>query len=167
MEAKKPKFRIMKQGYDRFAVDDALERLQIELDAKEKQLQSYTKQIEFANEQLNLIKERYQSLVSELNVREKAADDIARLALREANTVISSAQSNADSILKEALSTAKLVLTEIARISKDAQGLREDMLQKVHQLTESIEAFQVPKIPVVSYINDKDKEQDEPVDIQS
>ena len=167
MEAKKPKFRIMKQGYDRFAVDDALDRLQFELDAKEKQLQSYSKQIEFANEQLNLIKERYQSLVSELNVREKAADDIARLALREANTVISSAQSNADSILKEALSTAKLVLTEIARISKDAQGLREDMLQKVHQLTESIEAFQVPKIPVVAYINDKDKEQDEPVDIQS
>lgn len=106
MEAKKPKFRIMKQGYDRFAVDDALERLQFELDAKEKQLQSYTKQIEFANEQLNLIKERYQSLVSELNVREKAADDIARLALREANTVISSAQNNADSIVKEALSTA-------------------------------------------------------------
>lgn len=167
MEAKKPKFRIMKQGYDRFAVDDALERLQFELDAKEKQLQSYTKQIEFANEQLNLIKERYQSLVSELNVREKAADDIARLALREANTVISSAQNNADSIVKEALSTAKLVLTEIARISKDAQGLREDMLQKVHQLTESIEAFQVPKIPVVSYINDKDKEQDVPVDIQN
>jgi len=167
MEAKKPKFRIMKQGYDRFAVDDALERLQFELDAKEKQLQSYTKQIEFANEQLNLIKERYQSLVSELNVREKAADDIARLALREANTVISSAQNNADSIVKEALSTAKLVLTEIARISKDAQGLREDMLQKVHQLTESIEAFQVPKIPIVSYINDKDKEKDEPVDIQS
>lgn len=167
MEAKKPKFRIMKQGYDRFAVDDALDRLQFDLDAKEKQLESYAKQIEFANEQLNLIKERYQSLVSELNVREKAADDIARLALREANTVISSAQSNADSILKEALSTAKLVLTEIARISKDAQGLREDMLQKVHQLTESIEAFQVPKIPAVSYINDKDKEQDEPVDIQS
>ena len=166
MEAKKPKFRIMKQGYDRFAVDDALERLQFELDAKEKQLQSYTKQIEFANEQLNLIKERYQSLVSELNVREKAADDIARLALREANTVISSAQNNADSIVKEALSTAKLVLTEIARISKDAQGLREDMLQKVHQLTESIEAFEVPRIAVVSYINDKDKEQDEPVEIQ-
>ncbi|MHB8097695.1 MAG: DivIVA domain-containing protein [Erysipelotrichaceae bacterium] len=167
MEAKKPKFRIMKQGYDRFAVDDAFDRIQFDLDAKEKQLQSYSKQIEFANEQLDLIKERYQSLVSELNVREKAADDIARLALREANTVISSAQSNADSILKEALSSAKLVLTEIARISKDAQGLREDMLQKVHQLTESIEAFQVPKIPAVSYINDKDKEQDEPVDIQS
>ena len=69
-------------------------------------------------------------------------------------------------IVKEALSTAKLVLNEIARISKDAQGLRADMLQKVHQLTESIEAFEVPRIPVVSYINDKDKEQDEPVDIQ-
>ena len=150
----------MKQGYDRFAVDDAMDRPQFELDSKEQQLQSYVKQIEFASDQLNQIKDRYQSLVSELNVREKAADDIARLALREANTVITSAQNNADSIVKEALSTAKLVLSEIARISKDAQGLRADMLEKVHKLTESIEAFQVPKIPVVSYINDKDKEQD-------
>lgn len=166
MEANKPKFRIMKKGYDRFAVDDAIDKLQFELDSKDKQLQSYIKQTEFASEQLNQIKERYQSLVSELNVREKAADDIARLALKEANTVISSAQNNADSILKEALSTAKLVLIEIARISKDAQGVRADMLDKVHQLTESIEAFKVPQIPVVSYINDKDKEQDEPVDIQ-
>ena len=49
MEAKKPKFRIMKVGYDRFAVDDAIDRLQFELDAKEKQLQSYSKQIEFFN----------------------------------------------------------------------------------------------------------------------
>ena len=160
MEAKKPRFRIMKKGYDRFAVDDAMDRLQFELDSKEQQLQSYVKQIEFASDQLNQIKDRYQSLVGELNVREKAADDIARLALREANTVITSAQNNADSIVKEALSTAKLVLSEIARISKDAQGLRADMLEKVHKLTESIEAFQVPKIPVVSYINDKDKEQD-------
>lgn len=167
MEAKKPKFRIMKKGYDRFAVDDAIDRLQFELDSKEQQLQTYAKQIEFASDQLNQIKDRYQSLVSELNVREKAADDIARLALKEANTVISSAQNNADSIVREALSTAKLVLNEIARISKDAQGVRADMLQKVHQLTESIEAFKVPQIPVVSYIIDKDKEQDEPVDIQN
>lgn len=167
MEAKKPKFRIMKKGYDRFAVDDAMDRLEFELDSKDKQLQSYIKQTEFASDQLNQIKDRYQSLVSELNVREKAADDIARLALREANSVISSAQNNADSIVKEALSTAKLVLVEIARISKDAQGVRADMLEKLRQLTESIEAFEVPRIPVVKYINDKDKEQDEPVDIQN
>jgi len=167
MEAKKPKFRIMKQGYDRFAVDDAMDKLEFELDSKDKQLQSYIKQTEFASDQLNQIKDRYQSLVSELTVREKAADDIARLALREANSVISSAQNNADSIVKEALSTAKLVLVEIARISKDAQGVRADMLEKLHQLTESIEAFEVPRIPVVKYIIDKDKEQDEPVDIQN
>ena len=167
MEAKKPKFRIMKKGYDRFAVDDAMDKLAFELDSKDKQLQSYIKQTEFASDQLNLIKDRYQSLVSELNVREKAADDIARLALREANSVISSAQNNADSIVKEALSTAKLVLVEIARISRDAQGVRAYMLEKLHQLTESIEAFEVPRIPVVKYINDKDKEQDKPVYIQN
>ena len=163
MEAKKPRFRIMKKGYDRFAVDDALERLTFDLESKESQLQSYNKQTEYAQEQVDQIKERYHSLLSELSVREKAADDIARLALKEANTVIQSAQKNADSIVQEALSTARMILIEIARISREAQGVKAEMLDKIQRLSESIEAFEVPRIPAVKLSQIKDKEQDEPV----
>jgi len=160
MEAAKPKFRIMKKGYDRFAVDDTIDRMRFDLENQKAQLASYMKQAEMANEQLNLIKQRYQSLISELNVREKAADDIARLALREANTVISSAQNNADSIVQEALSTAKLVLVEIARISKDAKDVKTDMQAQLQALAASLEAFSVPTVPAIQILDKKDNEQD-------
>ena len=99
-------------------------------------------------------------MISELNVREKAADDIARLALREANTVIASAQNNADSIVKEALVTARLVLLEIARISNEAKDVKVDMQEKLEALTASLEAFTVPTVPVLEILNHKDLEQD-------
>ena len=162
MSAKQPEFRIMKKGYDRFAVDAAIDRLNFELESQKAQLTSYMKQAESANEQLALIKERYQALVSELNVREKAADDIARLALREANTVIASAQNNADSIVQEALTTAKLVLVEIARISKDAKHVKADMQAKLEALSASLEAFIVPTVPALNILDKKDSEQDAP-----
>lgn len=152
----------MKKGYDRFAVDAAIDRLNFELESQKAQLTSYMKQAESANEQLALIKERYQALVSELNVREKAADDIARLALREANTVIASAQNNADSIVQEALTTAKLVLVEIARISKDAKHVKADMQAKLEALSASLEAFIVPTVPALNILDKKDSEQDAP-----
>ena len=88
MAAVKPQFRMMKNGYDRFAVDDAIERYQSEIEALEKKLDLYSRQVETATEQLNMIKSRYQSLVTELAVKEKAADDISRMALKEANLTI-------------------------------------------------------------------------------
>ncbi len=162
MEEKNAKFRIMKKGYDRFAVDDAFERLEFELSSKDQQLQSYIRQLEHTSEQLTLMKERYQSLVSELNVREKAADDIARLALREANNVIHSAQNNADAILQEALSTARMVLMEISRIAQEAHGLKKDMQDQLKTLSKTLDNFEIPRFPTIDIVKEEDKEQDAP-----
>jgi cell division initiation protein len=163
MEEKHAKFRIMKKGYDRFAVDDHIERLQFELETKDQQLQSYIRQVESASEQLSLMKQRYQSLVTELAVREKAADDIARLALKEANNVIHSAQNNADAILQEALSTARMILIEISRIAREAHGLKKDMREQLKALSQTLDAFEVPKFPSISIIQEEqDEEQDAP-----
>ncbi len=162
METKKPKFRLMKYGYDRFAVDETVDRLSFENETMHQQLESYRSQINHAGEQLNQIKIRYQSLMSELTVREKAADDIARLALKEANTIIDSAQNNADMIVREALSTARLLLSEIARIGNDAKDVKEEMQLKLQALAKSLEEFEIPAIPAADLIT-KDKEQDKPL----
>lgn len=162
MDEKQAKFRILKKGYDRFAVDDAVDRLTFDLQHKDQLLQGYMKEAHIAQEQLILIKERYHSLISELNVREKAADDIARLALREANAVIESAQNNADTILNEALSTAKMVLVEIARISKEAKGVKVDMQEKLEVLTQSLEAFKIPSVPALKMMDEFRDKQDKP-----
>jgi cell division initiation protein len=152
METKKPKFRLMKNGYDRFAVDDTVDRLSFENDTMHQQLETYRSQINHAGEQLSQIKNRYQALISELTVREKAADDIARLALKEANTIIDTAQNNADTIVREALSTARLLLTEIARIGNDAKDVKEEMQLKLLALAKALEEFEIPAIPAADLI---------------
>ena len=160
MAEPKPRFRISKRGYDRFSVDDTLDRLTFERESLKQQLDTYSRQITEANEQLAAIKIRYQNLVSELGVREKAADDIARLALKEANSVIASAQNNADSIVREALSTARMVLVEIARISKEAKGIKQEMHDQLEALTQALNNFTIPAIPAVNLVSEKDNDQD-------
>ena len=161
MVARKPRFRITKQGYDRFTVDDTLDRLTFEIETLKTQLETYSKQMDEANAQLTDIKARYQTLLGELHVREKAADDIARLALKEANTVIASAQNNADTIVKEALSTARIVLVEIARISKEAKGVKKEMQDQVAALTKALDDFVIPSLPALRYLNQpNDNDQD-------
>ena len=160
MAEPKPRFRISKRGYDRFSVDDTLDRLTFERETLKQQLETYNKQMAEATAQLESIKGRYQNLVSELSVREKAADDIARLALKEANSVIASAQNNADSIVREALSTARIVLVEIARISKEAKGIKKEMQDQLEALTTALDDFVIPVIPAISLVENKDNDQD-------
>lgn len=162
MEVPKPKFRLMKNGYDRFAVDDTVDRLFFENETMRQQLDSYRNQVDHAANQFSQIKSRYQALVSELTIREKAADDIARLALKEANTIIDTAQNNADTIVREALSTARMLLTEIARIGQDAKDVKVEMQMKLQALQKALEDFEIPAIPSAEHLYN-DEEQDKPV----
>ena len=152
MAATKPQFRIMKNGYDRFAVDDAIERYQSEIEALEKKLDLYSRQVETATEQLNMIKSRYQSLVSELAVKEKAADDISRMALKEANSIIDTAQNNADSIVREALSTARLILVDVSRLTSEISGMKSEVRNQLTTLQKSLDEFTIPALPALEWL---------------
>lgn len=157
-EASTNRFRVLKQGYDRFEVDRTIEQMTLELDDLKSRLDVYMKQSESSSQQLNLIKQRYQTLIGELNIREKAADEIARLALKEANRIIDTAQNNADSIVREALSTARIILVEIARISQDANEVKSELKEKLDALSRSIEDLEIPVVPKMEFLKDKDQD---------
>lgn len=157
-EASTNRFRVLKQGYDRFEVDRTIEQMTLELDDLKSRLDVYIKQSESSSQQLNLIKQRYQTLIGELNMREKAADEIARLALKEANRIIDTAQNNADSIVREALSTARIILVEIARISQDANEVKSELKEKLDALSRSIEDLEIPVVPKMEFLKDKDQD---------
>ena len=157
-EASANRFRVLKQGYDRFEVDRTIEQMTLQLDDLKSRLDVYMKQSESSSQQLNLIKQRYQTLIGELNIREKAADEIARLALKEANRIIDTAQNNADSIVREALSTARIILVEIARISQDANEVKSELKEKLDALSRSIEDLEIPVVPKMEFLKDKDQD---------
>ncbi|AZK44156.1 MULTISPECIES: DivIVA domain-containing protein [Erysipelothrix] len=143
----KPKFRVMRQGYDRFEVDQMIANLEHDKTILTKQIELYQKQVESLQEQRDIIKKRYQQLVSESGVREKAAEEMSRLALREANSIIDTAYMNADMIVREAMSTSRQVLVEIARISNESNELRDELKEKLMELEVAIDDLTLPDAP--------------------
>lgn len=158
MAKAKPQFRMLKNGYDRFAVDDAINDYQAQVEMMEKQLELANNQMTTIKEQLDQYKIRYQTLSSELAMKEKAADDISRLALKEANTIIQTAHNNATLIVQEALSTARSVLVELANVSKGASGLKKDMRYQLESLMKNIDEFELPPIPDMSWLDYNEKQ---------
>ena len=157
MTAPRPTFRVMKNGYDRFAVDDAVERYAAQVDALQKKLALYEEQMDETNSQLNDLKAKYQEVIAGMDAKQQAADEIARLSLREANQIIDTAQKNADSIVREALSTARLILTDLSRLYSDAGSVKGSMQKQLEDLIQDLDKFQMPKMPDMRWLNEAEQ----------
>ncbi|MCF0112344.1 MAG: DivIVA domain-containing protein [Erysipelotrichaceae bacterium] len=125
------------------------------------QLLRYQQQIKTANEQLVLIKQRYQVLINELTLREKAADEISRLALKEANTIIETAQGNADMIIQEALTNARMVFVEIEQLTNKTEGMRTEIKGKLQNMDNMLESFTMPEVPDLDLLIGKTKSEEQ------
>ena len=108
------------------------------------------------NMQLNDLKTKYQQVLYELSNKEKAADDISRMALKEAGVIIDAAQDNADTIVREALVTAKIILMEIAKISQDVKTSRATLIRKLNTIGEELNHFEIPNAPDLEWLKSID-----------
>lgn len=147
MTQKQKRFRILKQGYDRFEVDRVLYELEQSLHFSQEKLGVYQNQIQQTQQQLKQQQEKYAQLSQAIKIREKAADEINRLALKEANRVIETATSNADGIIQEALLQAKTILLEVSQLALKTQVAKQDMITKVAEITRLIDEFKLPEVP--------------------
>lgn len=148
----------MRQGYDRFEVDKAVRQLEHENTQLKEQVALNKNQILTLLEQRDGLTKRYDHLAKDISIREKAAEEMARLALREANSIIETAYSNADLIVREALSTARQLLIEISRISSQSHEIRVELNEKVETLQEILQGLEFPEIPNIKTVgNDQDK----------
>ncbi len=157
MSNHKKQFQIKRKGYDRFEVDQEIASLQRELQASKKQASLYKEQANNLVQQKDQISRRYETLIDELRVRERAAEEMARIALREANSIIDRAYDNADMIVREAMSSARQILVEIARISTQSHVLRDELQDKIKELENVIDGLELPEAPPLSWL---DEEQD-------
>ena len=82
-----------------------------------------------------------------LAIREKAAGEMARIAMKEANMVVDTAQKNADAIVKESLIMARGILLDIARLGNEANELKGSMKDELRQLEAALDEFETPNIP--------------------
>ncbi len=157
MTSSKPTFRVMKNGYDRFAVDDAIEKYAAQTEELERRVLLYQNQLAEAEKRLQELQIQYRSLESTSDAERQAAENIARLSLREANEIISTAQQNADLIVHQALVTAREILTELSRLYNDADSVKGITREKLLALIRELDEFQLPKMPDLSWLIEAEK----------
>lgn len=157
MSAQRPTFRVMKNGYDRFAVDDAVEKYAAQVEELNNKVHAYEQQLEKVNSQLAQARLQYQNLESSLDAEKQAAESIARLSLREANEIIDTAQQNADMIVHQALVTAREILTELSRLYGDANVVKQSTKSKLESLIKELDEFKLPKLPDLTWLREAEK----------
>lgn len=105
------------------------------------------KQLETVISELDHSRRRYDMLLREMEKRESAMDEVSRLAMKDANDIIKTAHINADIIIREALSSAREVLIEIARISNESHIVKEELGIKLKNMEKILEGLDLPKSP--------------------
>ena len=134
----KKSFDTMKNGYNRYQVDDYISLLSNENEELKKKQTVLLKQVE---------EMEYNKVMENLAIREKAAGEMARIAMKEANMVVDTAQKNADAIVKESLIMARGILLDIARLGNEANELKGSMKDELRQLEAALDEFETPNIP--------------------
>ena len=157
MTSPRPTFRVMKNGYDRFAVDDAVDRYASRVDQLERKLTSYQQQLDETNARLMKLQADYQNLENSVDAQRQAAENIARLSLREANEIIETARQNADAIIRESLITARLILTDLSKLYGDANDVKASTLVKLDGLIRELEEFELPKMPDLRWLKEAEE----------
>lgn len=154
MTAQKPTFRVMKNGYDRFAVDDAIDRYAAMVDQLQRKVELYQQQLVETTRQLEEIKGKYESLQAMDAYRKEAAENIARLSLREANQIIATAQKNADEIIRTAISTSRLILMDLSKLYSQAGEVKTEMKGELTDLIKALDSFRIPEMPDLKWLEE-------------
>lgn len=143
----KKSFDTMKNGYNRYQVDDYISLLCNENEELKKKQTVLLKQVEEMEKELAEKQQEYNKVMENLAIREKAAGEMARIAMKEANMVVDTAQKNADAIVKESLIMARGILLDIARLGNEANELKGSMKDELRQLEAALDEFETPNIP--------------------
>lgn len=143
----KDSFDTMRNGYNRYQVDDYIQTRKLQESSLQKQLDFFKQQQQETQSQLLFIQEQYEEVLRNLSMKEKAANEMARIAMKEANMIVDTAQQNADVIVREALMTARGILLDIARLGNEANDFKGTMKEQLQQLTLALDEFETPAIP--------------------
>lgn len=140
-------FDTMKNGYNRYQVDDYVQMLQLQLDALQKKLDKELLVSERLQREKAELERKYRDVSDNLHVKEQAASEMARMAMKEANVIVDTANQNAEAIVKEALLMARGILLDIARLGNEANDLKGSMREELQKISEALDNFETPVIP--------------------
>ena len=140
-------FDTMKNGYNRYQVEDYIQTQKLQMESLQKKLEKANLLKEELTREYQELETRYRDVRVTLEVKEKAADEMTRMAMKEANMIVDTAHRNADAIVKESLMMARGILMEVARLGDEANDLKGSMRKELQKITQALDDFETPEIP--------------------
>ena len=140
-------FDTMKNGYNRYQVEDYIQTQKLQMESLQKKLEKANLLKEELTREYQELETRYRDVSENLEVKEKAADEMTRMAMKEANMLVDTAHRNADAIVKESLMMARGILMEVARLGDEANDLKGSMRKELQKITQALDDFETPEIP--------------------
>lgn len=140
-------FDTMKNGYNRYQVEDYIQTQKLQMESLQKKLEKANLLKEELTREYQELETRYRDVIENLEVKEKAADEMTRMAMKEANMIVDTAHRNADAIVKESLMMARGILMEVARLGDEANDLKGSMRKELQKITQALDDFETPEIP--------------------
>ena len=133
---KKVTFSTKFRGYDPEAVDSHIQGL-------ENEKETLIKKQESLEEELKKLREENKILSHRIQIHEKASEEIARLALKEASELIEKAKRNANLILKESLDYVRTLSGEVEGFKEQAANFRSSVQKMSQDLLDIIDNSEV------------------------
>ena len=134
-------FDTMKNGYNRYQVEDYIQTQKLQMESLQKKLEKANLLKEELTREYQELETRYRDVSENLEVKEKAADEMTRMAMKEANMIVDTAHRNADAIVKESLMMARGILMEVARLGDEANDLKGSMRKELQKITQALDDY--------------------------
>lgn len=157
----KDMFKVKYKGYEIRSVDQFVFTNTKELEDTKNKLTEVEATLKELTEKYEALSKEHETLKNEIEGREKAADEISRIALKEANVIVETANRNADSIVKESLATARQILIEMSNLGNEAIFLKKHVKERMDRLAVVIDQFTLPNIPSLDCLDLVDENEDE------
>lgn len=84
-------FDTMKNGYNRYQVEDYIQTQKLQMESLQKKLEKANLLKEELTREYQELETRYRDVSENLEVKEKAADEMTRMAMKEANMIVDTA----------------------------------------------------------------------------
>lgn len=124
------------RGYNVEEVDEAIDDLESQIDKQKSEIESL-------KEQLHNVQEENAIMANRSSITEKANEEIARLALKEASDLITKAKRNANMILKESMEYVRGLDKEVNGFKDDAKTFRAEVVSLSKELIETIDKSEI------------------------
>lgn len=160
--AKNKKFEIKKKGYDTFAVDSYVEKIENKLQFSNAKLDVYQKQLEFLSEQIDLKQQQSLMLFNKIQTMEENmdkmifADEIENYINDEDKQI---AQKTADDIILEALLIAKEILDNVSTTALNTKEYKDELLAHLNYITKEVSNIEVIQPLISKIFKNKDDDQ--------